>query len=101
LFTSGDLVFFKFVVGQCFQACLHSKGKHNRSDVLQMAGVSGLLSAVGQQAWAQAQLESLKIVTGFTPGGTSDAICRRVAEKIAPSAYTKAAFVENKSGAGG
>ena len=66
-----------------------------------MAGVSGLLSAVGQQAWAQAQLESLKIVTGFTPGGTSDAICRRVAEKIAPSAYTKAAFVENKSGAGG
>jgi len=73
----------------------------SRRDVMQMAGLTGLLSAVGQQAWAQAQLESIKIVTGFTPGGTSDAICRRVAEKIAPSSYTKAAFVENKSGAGG
>jgi len=56
----------------------------SRRDVLQMAGVSGLLSAVGQQAWAQAQLESLKIVTGFPPGGTSDAICRRVSEKSRP-----------------
>ena len=73
----------------------------SRRDVLQMAGVSGLLSAVGQQAWAQAQLESLKIITGFPPGGTSDAICRRVSEKIAPSSYAKAAFVENKTGAGG
>jgi tripartite-type tricarboxylate transporter receptor subunit TctC len=72
-----------------------------RRDLLQMASVASLLSAAGQQAWAQAQLESLKIVTGCPPGGTSDAICRRVAEKIAPSAYTKAAFVENKSGAGG
>ena len=71
----------------------------SRRDVL--AGAAGLLSGVGQQAWAQAQIESLKIITGFTPGGTSDAICRRVAEKIAPSAYTKAAFVENKTGAGG
>ena len=73
----------------------------SRRDVLQVAGVASLLSAVGQQAWAQTQLESLKIVTGFPPGGTSDAICRRVSEKIAPSAYTKAAFVENKTGAGG
>ena len=73
----------------------------SRPDVLQMAGVASLLSGAGQQAWAQAQLESLKIVTGFPPGGTSDAICRRVSEKIAPSAYTKAAFVENKTGAGG
>jgi len=73
----------------------------SRRDILQMASVASLLSAAGQKAWAQAQLESLKIVTGFPPGGTSDAICRRVAEKIAPSAYTKAAFVENKSGAGG
>ena len=72
-----------------------------RRDVLQMAGVSCLLNAVGQTAWAQAQLETLKIITGFPPGGTSDAICRRVSEKIAPSSYAKAAFVENKTGAGG
>jgi tripartite-type tricarboxylate transporter receptor subunit TctC len=74
----------------------------SRRDVLQAAGVSTILSVLAQQAWAQAApLESLKIVTGFTPGGTSDAICRRVAEKIAPSTYAKTALVENKSGAGG
>lgn len=72
-----------------------------RRDVLQMAAASSLLGAVSQQAWAQAQLETIKIITGFPPGGTSDAICRRVSEKIAPSAYTKAAYVENKTGAGG
>ncbi len=73
----------------------------SRRDVLQMAGVSCLLNSVSQQAWAQAQLETIKIITGFPPGGTSDAICRRVSEKIAPSSYTKAAYVENKTGAGG
>jgi len=73
----------------------------SRRDVLQMAGVSSLLNVVGQQAWAQAQFDTLKIITGFPPGGTSDAICRRVSERIAPSSYTKAAYVENKTGAGG
>jgi tripartite-type tricarboxylate transporter receptor subunit TctC len=73
----------------------------SRRDVLQMAAVSSLLNVASQQAWAQAQIETLKIITGFPPGGTSDAICRRVSEKIAPSSYAKAAFVENKTGAGG
>jgi tripartite-type tricarboxylate transporter receptor subunit TctC len=35
------------------------------------------------------------------PGGTSDTLCRRVAEGIKGTAYTKAAIVENKAGAGG
>ena len=73
----------------------------SRRDVLQMTSVGCLLNAVGMQAWAQAQLETLKIITGFPPGGTSDAICRRVSERIAPSSYAKAAYVENKTGAGG
>jgi tripartite-type tricarboxylate transporter receptor subunit TctC len=72
----------------------------NRRNLLQSTLASTLLGAVGQQAWAQAQIESLKIVTGFPPGGTSDSICRRVAEKMAP-AYAKTALVENKTGAGG
>ncbi len=72
----------------------------NRRNLLQSTLASTLLGAVGQQAWAQAQIESLKIVTGFPPGGTSDSICRRVAEKMAPG-YAKTAFVENKTGAGG
>ena len=73
----------------------------SRRDVVQLFSVAGLLGTVGQRAWAQAQLESVKIVTGFPPGGTSDAICRRVGEKIAPTSYAKTAFVENKTGAGG
>ena len=73
----------------------------SRRDVLQFGALTSLLGAIGHDAWAQAQFESLKIITGFPPGGTSDAICRRVSEKIAPTSYAKAAFVENKTGAGG
>lgn len=40
----------------------------NRRNLLQSTLASTLLGAVGQQAWAQAQIESLKIVTGFPPG---------------------------------
>ncbi len=72
----------------------------SRRQIIQSAGASALLAGIGQAAWAQAQVESLKIVTGFTAGGTSDTICRRVAERVVPG-YAKAAFVENKTGAGG
>ncbi len=71
----------------------------SRRQIIQAAGAASL-TAAGLRAFAQAQLETVKIVTGFPPGGTSDAICRRVAERIAPG-YAKAAFVENKTGAGG
>lgn len=56
----------------------------------------GLLSA----ARAQAAFETVKILTGFPPGGTSDTICRRVAAKLAPG-YGKSVVVENRTGAGG
>ena len=46
-------------------------------------------------------LEVVKIVTGFPPGGTSDTLCRRVAENLRGGTYTKTALVENKPGAGG
>lgn len=72
----------------------------SRRLAIQSIGATALLAAVGQRAFAQAQVESLKIVTGFPPGGTSDSICRRIAERIVPG-YAKAAFVENKTGAGG
>lgn len=72
----------------------------SRRHWLQSSAAASFLAAIGQQAFAQAQVESLKIVTGFPPGGTSDTICRRVAERMAPG-YARAAFVENKTGAGG
>lgn len=71
----------------------------NRRHVLQTVGSSALLSALGQSAWAQT-LESVKLVTGFSPGGTSDTICRRVADKLR-TGYARTAVVENKTGAGG
>jgi tripartite-type tricarboxylate transporter receptor subunit TctC len=47
-------------------------------------------------------IEQVKIVNGFPAGGTADAVCRRVAEKLSGSAYTKnPVIVENKPGAGG
>jgi tripartite-type tricarboxylate transporter receptor subunit TctC len=72
----------------------------DRRHWLESVAAGSLLSALGQGAWAQAQVDAIKIVTGFPPGGTSDTICRRVAEKLAPG-YAKSAFVDNKTGAGG
>ncbi len=74
----------------------------NRRQWLQTAGAgsaASLLAGIGLQAHAQAQVETLNIITGFAAGGTSDAICRRVATKL--SGYAKTAVVENRTGAGG
>jgi len=71
----------------------------SRRQMIQSAGASALLASIGQQAFAQS-LESVKLVTGFTAGGTSDTICRRVADKLR-TGYARNAVVENKTGAGG
>lgn len=72
----------------------------SRRDLIQTAGAGALLAGLGQRAFAQAQLESTKIITGFAAGGTSDTICRRVAQKLQGD-FAKSAVVENKTGAGG
>ena len=38
-------------------------------------------------------LDSVKVVTGFPPGGTSDTLCRRVAENLRGTAYTKSCLL--------
>ncbi|MCG3189216.1 MAG: hypothetical protein LKCHEGNO_01503 [Burkholderiaceae bacterium] len=51
--------------------------------------------------WALAQdLENARVLCGFPAGGTTDAVSRRVAEKLR-GGYAKIALVENKPGAGG
>ena len=73
----------------------------SRRQVLQSTAASALLAGVSQRALAQpAPFETVKIITGFTPGGTSDTTCRRVAAKLAPG-YGKSVLVENRAGAGG
>jgi tripartite-type tricarboxylate transporter receptor subunit TctC len=58
------------------------------------------LPALGSASRAQAAFETVRIITGFPPGGTSDTICRRVAAKLAPG-YGRSVVVENRTGAGG
>ena len=62
--------------------------------VLATTGWSGLASAQGNS------LEMAKILVGFPPGGTTDALSRRVADKLRGS-YAGNVIVENKPGAGG
>lgn len=51
-------------------------------------------------ARAQATPELAKILCGFPPGGTSDAISRRIADKLRGN-YAANVVVDNKPGAGG
>lgn len=72
----------------------------NRRTFVQAASASALLAAVAREAQAQAQVENLKIITGFSAGGTSDTTCRRVAQALTGT-YARTAVVENRTGAGG
>lgn len=61
---------------------------------------AALISNISQTVSAQAGLNLATIVNGFQAGGTSDNLCRRVAQKLQPG-YAKATVVENRTGAGG
>lgn len=75
---------------------------HSRRNFVRASGALAALSTLGLSGRAGAQtLETTKLVTGFPPGGTSDTLCRRVAEGIKGSSFAKVAIVENKPGAGG
>jgi tripartite-type tricarboxylate transporter receptor subunit TctC len=78
---------------------------HNRRGFVRASGAAAALATLGLAGRAGAQgaapLESVRLVTGFPPGGTSDTLCRRVAEGLKGTSYTKLAIVENKPGAGG
>jgi hypothetical protein len=57
------------------------------------------LAGIGQQAFAQAQLDNLKIITGFAAGGTSDTTA--AAWRRRSPRPMRTAVVENRTGAGG
>ncbi len=71
-----------------------------RRQMLQTTAAATFLSTIGQRAYAQAALETTRIINGFAAGGTSDAICRRVAAKLSPS-FATTALVKNRSVASG
>jgi tripartite-type tricarboxylate transporter receptor subunit TctC len=74
----------------------------SRRRVLGALAAGSALGAAGlpRIAAAQAALDSVRIVTGFPPGGTSDLLCRRVADRL-KGGYARSAVVDNKAGAGG
>lgn len=74
-----------------------------RRDILHSGLALGAAAALPGFAQAQAlPIDQVKIFFGFPAGSAGDITARRVAEKLAGSAYTRnAAVVENKPGAGG
>jgi tripartite-type tricarboxylate transporter receptor subunit TctC len=66
-----------------------------------LAGAAGTLTLAALPGLLRAQtIETARILVGFPPGGTVDAVARRVADKMRGS-YAKTVIVENKAGAGG
>ncbi|MCW5633276.1 MAG: Bug family tripartite tricarboxylate transporter substrate binding protein [Rubrivivax sp.] len=60
---------------------------------------AGLPGPAGAQAPAPA-LDTVRILTGFPPGGTVDVVARRLADRLRGT-YARTMLVENKPGAGG
>ncbi len=69
------------------------------------AAGTGFASFLGWPSAARAQqaapVETLRMLCGYPAGGTTDAVSRRVAEKLASGGYAKVALVDNKAGASG
>ena len=66
-----------------------------------IAATAGALALPQLSAFAQGQaLENARVLCGFPAGGTTDAVARRVADKLR-GVYAKVPLVENKPGAGG
>lgn len=75
--------------------------QNDRRIFLQAAGsLAALLAALPRPGMAQA-IDTVKIICGFPAGGTADAVCRRVAEKLRGEYARTAAVVDNRAGAGG
>ena len=72
----------------------------NRRQFTQALAGGAALAALHPLARAQGNLEMARIYCGFPAGGTSDAMSRRLAEKLRGN-YATSVVVENKPGAGG
>ena len=72
-----------------------------RRQFTQTAAAATLLGALPTSfVQAQSRIETLRIIVGFPPGGTTDAFARRVGEKLRGT-YANNVIIDNKPGAGG
>ena len=77
---------------------------HSRRSFVRASGAAASLAVLGAGGGVSAQdgaLETVRIVTGYPVGGTSDTLCHLIAEGITGTAYAKTAAVDNRSGDGG
>jgi tripartite-type tricarboxylate transporter receptor subunit TctC len=72
--------------------------RFNRRQVLGAAGALGAGLLGLRAAAAEPRFDVARLVTGFAPGGTTDAIARRMAEAMTGT-YAKSFIVENRTGA--
>ena len=71
----------------------------DRRQFLGLATGSAILSLSGVPAYSQASA-TVKVLSGYPPGGTTDTVARRVSERMRLS-YAKGIVVETKTGAAG
>ncbi len=72
-----------------------------RRQFTQIAAAATVLGAFpASLVRAQGMIDTLRMIVGFPPGGTTDAFARRMAEKLR-GVYATNVVVENKPGAGG
>lgn len=75
---------------------------HSRRTFTQQLGVLAMSGATGFHLSSQAQTQTMdlaRLLVGFPPGGSTDNVARRVADKMR-GYYAKNMIVENKPGAG-
>ena len=71
-----------------------------RRQFIQGTSATGILGLGLVPSFAQSRSDTTRLVIGFAPGGTADAIARRVADRLRGQLSTNV-VVENKVGAGG
>ncbi len=72
-----------------------------RRQFTQVAAAATVLGAFpASLVRAQGMIDTLRIIVGFPPGGTTDAFARRMAEKLR-GVYATNVVIDNKPGAGG
>ena len=71
-----------------------------RRQFIQGTAATGILGLGTSPSFAQIRSDTVRLVIGFSPGGTADAIFRRVADRLRGQLAANV-VVENKVGAGG
>ena len=72
---------------------------HNRRQFTSRIASLGLLHGAGLPLLASAQqIDTARLLVGFPPGGGTDTVARRLADKLRGS-YASTILVENKPGA--